>query len=342
MSEQCPGCHKSYTDVKAHLERQPLCNQWIELNRKCPIAQFVNNQYLQKGDEKHNDEFICSTCNKSFSNLGNLNKHLNNNITCKKWNDYNELKTIKDYDSEYYTVDNPSEVKFITRLDLNNNDVPQTCNDTPKYFVESKSIQNIKLTRSSENTIASGKNQWLQESVLVGIPTVSEKMYKHIYNEEFVAPKYKLNHIIWNVFLIDKLFPLSDEIIKENNVGHIFAILPDEKEYDEHVKICVDHTVMEYHGHEMTMDVKLYDKCIVMMEALRKERINVFVFCNNGYQRSLPFLCYYLTKHHSDEVPSIEKAIDIILPQVDKENYAKERGKIIKSIEILFKVNGIS
>jgi hypothetical protein len=43
---------------------------------------------------------------------------------------------------------------------------------------------------------------------------------------------------------------------------------------------------------------------------------NVLVFCNNGYQRSIPFLVYYLTNYHSDEVPSIEKAVELILSQL--------------------------
>lgn len=35
--------------------------------------------------------------------------------------------------------------------------------------------------------------------------------------------------------------------------------------------------------------------------------------------------------HHADEVPNVEKAIDIILPQVDKAHYATLRDKYIDS-----------
>ena len=53
-------------------------------------------------------------------------------------------------------------------------------------------------------------------------------------------------------------------------------------------------------------------------------RRNTIVLCNNGFQRSLPFLCYYLVNYHSDEVPDLDKALDIILPQVSKEAYSEK------------------
>ena len=246
---ECKACGRSYgykDSLKKHYARQPLCEKWLDnkkLNTK--VVEYVNEHWSEEKEHQTN----CQICNKSFSNIGNLNRHMNENVICKKWEKY--------------------------------------------YNIES------------------------------------------IY-EEFIAPKYKLNHIIWNVFLIDKELELTDEIIKENNIGYIIALLPDEKVYYEKVKVNVPHTIMTYEGHNPILDVEKFDIECNKIEEYRKERKNIFVFCNNGYQRSIPFLCHYLTKFHNDEVPTIEKAIDIILPQVDKDNYSTLRNKYIENMELLF------
>ena len=59
------------------------------------------------------------------------------------------------------------------------------------------------------------------------------------------------------------------------------------------------------------------------------------MYCNSGYQRSIPFLCYYLLKYHSNEAPNIEKAIELILPQIDRANYAQTKEKYIESMTTL-------
>ena len=153
-------------------------------------------------------------------------------------------------------------------------------------------------------------------------------------------------HIIWNVYLIDKEFiktqPMQ-EIIKDNNISYVLAILPknDESDPDNHTRGClqelgVKHDVMQYEGHDMHIDMDEFQRQCDVIEEYRGKRENVFVFCNNGYQRSIPFLTYYLWKHHNDEIPDIPRAIDVILPQVDKANYTELRNKYIESMNQLF------
>jgi hypothetical protein len=160
------------------------------------------------------------------------------------------------------------------------------------------------------------------------------------YYEQFEAPAYELCHIIWNIYVIDKSFaalPNFKDIIEENNVKYILAILPDKETYSENVKVDLDHDIMIYKDHSLnSFDTEQFDKHIKKIEELRKERNNTFVFCNNGYQRSIPFLCYYLVKYRSDEVPTIDRAIDIILPQIDKGLYATKRNEYIEKIKMLF------
>jgi hypothetical protein len=94
---------------------------------------------------------------------------------------------------------------------------------------------------------------------------------------------------------------------------------------------------MSYEGHTMDINPKQFDEQCNIIEEYRKTRDNVFIFCNNGYQRSIPFLTYYLCHHHADEIHSIEVAVDTILAQVDKKNYAKIRDTYVQSMHDLFK-----
>jgi hypothetical protein len=159
-------------------------------------------------------------------------------------------------------------------------------------------------------------------------------------HDEFESPAYSLCHIIWNVFLIDREMasrPDFVKIVEENNVKHIVAILPEADLYEACVKAPrVSHSVIEYEGHDTALHVDAFEEQCTLIEAHRRERGNVFVFCNNGYQRSIPFLCYYLTRFHAEEVPTVEQAIEIILPQVDKANFAALRAPLVASVKALF------
>ena len=256
---QCAACNKWYSSIynlQKHYKRQPLCSEWIELNPG--IKDYVDDKFqLPCSDSDAKDlERKCFICNTKFSNVGNLNRHLDSSLICSKWSMYKELKPLETYISRH---------------------------------------------------------------------------------EEFVAPAYSLCHIIWNLFVIDKEFaalPNFPEILAENNVKYIVAILPDVDAYK--IAIDVDHHVLLYRDHEATLDVIEFDKQCHKIEEYRKERGNIFIYCNSGYQRSIPFLCYYLLHFHPNEAPSIEKAIDLILPQVDRENYAKTRGSYIENMKVLF------
>lgn len=156
----------------------------------------------------------------------------------------------------------------------------------------------------------------------------------------FEPCKDKLIHIIWNLLLIDKTTDITPELIKNNNIGYIIAILPEEKIYQENVKnIDIPHHTIEYgNSHEINITdniKKQYEEQGKIIDKLSKgDRKNVFIFCNNGYQRSLPFICYYLIKYHPDEVPNLDKALDIILPQIDKTLY-NEKDKYLRNIQKL-------
>lgn len=270
---ECGACNKLYSSkhcLKKHHQRQPLCAEWLKL--KPSLKSYVNNKLMLPHDAGFHEN-KCGICGTMFSNKGNLNRHLDNSLVCRKWLVYEDAQQLQAY-----------------------------INTIPTAYPDPE--------QTEDSTFAT-----------------------------FEAPAYSLCHIIWNVFVIDKELAKKQDmsqIVKDNNIGYVLAILPDEKEYPSDLAF-VPHEVMAYEGHTPTLNVADFDKQCALIEEHRKNRVNVFVFCNNGYQRTIPFLTYYLTRFHGDEVPTIERAMDLILPQVDKANYASIRDGYVRDITELFK-----
>jgi hypothetical protein len=257
---RCRACSKDYASIQGlakHLQRQPLCADWIGLVPG--IKDYVDEKL--GGEEERAESTKCTVCNTTFANVGILNRHMDASIICRKWSMHQELEPFDAY-----------------------------------------------MQRNEEN-------------------------------EAFVTPAYSLCHIIWNVFLMDKEYatlPNFEEIVAENNIRYVIALLPDEAVFAEKVKMAIDHEVLVYTDHDTALDLAGFDRQCAKIEECRKRRENVFVFCNNGYQRSIPFLCYYLMKYHPSEAPDVPRALDLILPQVDKANYATIRDGYVESMTALF------
>lgn len=159
--------------------------------------------------------------------------------------------------------------------------------------------------------------------------------------EEFVPqPPSSIHHIIWNVVITDKLTTLTQEIIEQNKINHILAILPDT---DDFLSLNTDipsvpYDVLSYgKNHDTNIDFDIYDKYSKKIDDIAKisDIRNVLIFCNNGFQRSLPFIVYYLNNFHSNEVPTIEKAVELVLSQIDKENYTKIKDDMVINMKKL-------
>jgi hypothetical protein len=288
---KCNACNKQYTssyNLKLHLKRQPLCVEWNELNPT--LKEYIDDKFgpLPMTDEdKKKIDTHCFICNTTFANIGNLNRHLENNTICRKWSMYKDLEPLSTY------IEN-------------------------KVMASGIEMFNIDDLGSSRDNAC---------HTYLGM---------HYDYEPFEYPKYSICHIIWNVYLVDKIMvskPDFEQIVRENDIRYMIAILPDLP--DSNVPFDIDHSVMVYKGHDMEIDTKMFETQCNTIEEYRKKRENIVVYCNSGYQRSIPFLCYYLVKHHGDEVPTIERAIDIILPRIDQGNYDVLRKGMIKHIKLL-------
>ena len=162
-------------------------------------------------------------------------------------------------------------------------------------------------------------------------------MYSSKHSTFEPMPPTQTYHIIWNLLLADKQMKLTQEVLDNEKICHIVAFLPHESNFlklNEEIP-SFPYTVLEYGDtHNTNIDKEQFHKCGEFIDSMAKRegRRNVLVFCNNGYQRSIPFLVYYLTTFHSNEVPTIEKALGIILSQVDKNNYTEILPKFVESV----------
>jgi hypothetical protein len=271
-------------------------------------------------DNKEKRMLACEACKKIYSTPYNLKKHLKRQPMCEKW--MNLQPGLKDFiDHKFIIISKEGQHEPVQNT---------TCTACNTCF---SNVGN--LNRHLATSLVCSK--WEMYNELEPITGYMGKAYS-----EFDAPAYSLIHIIWNVYLIDKEFLMKKSaeemkgLLKENNVKYIIAILPTEAPSSILDVLGIDYHVMTYDGHNPILDETAFDAQCQKIEEYRSRRENVFVFCNNGYQRSLPFLTYYLYKHHHDEVPTIDRAIDIILPQVDKKNYSGTRDKYINSMNLLF------
>lgn len=253
----------------------------------------------------------CDACNKHYSSKYNLAKHHKRQPLCLQWMELNP--GIKDY------IDDKFQLPLDDVVDLET-----------KCFICNTVFANIgNLNRHLDHSTICSKWSMYKE-----LEPLQAYVNKPIL-EEFIAPKHRLCHIIWNLFLIDKDLKDIPEIIQENNIQYVIGLFPDNTVYDKTFPEGIDHHVMLYKDHTTEINKKDFDEQCLKIESYREKRANIFICCNNGYQRSIPFLCYYLTRYHPNEVQTIEKAIDLILPQVDKNNYANLKDSYVFSTELL-------
>lgn len=272
----------------------------------------------------------CKSCQRTYNcqNLGpveTLNQHLQRNLSCKKWMDF------LDSDDKFA---NSIQIKLNNEktIHLNKINSKTKCTFCDKEYCNSgnltKHLINYPLCNRfhNYNIIKS----WFDNNDFDTVPNT--------------VPS-SLIHIIWNLFLTDKIsFSKQDTQaqLKDNNISYIICILPDKLSQSEFLPLLQIDTIT-YDDHEPVLNDKileLYKKCYEKIMVLQKERKNTLLFCNNGYQRSLPFLCYYLINYHTQEVPNLDRALEIILSQVDKLNYLKIKDETKKSLYNLLDETG--
>ncbi len=311
----CPSCQKIYdigpeetheNVLDAHYGRNNLCKKWNDL--------LTSNDTLAKNiqflvNNKHSEsENACYICNKTYSNPGNLNKHLKNNPECLKhnlWSKYSGNMPVEGYNPE---------------------------KENPKFELPIIDWVNTIRVRSPKE-IEQSKN-------MINFYDSNDSMFGE-------APDHndsKLFHIIWSLYLTDKESVKDNEAlqkeIKKNGIHYIMSITPCTTVVDN-----IDNDNIVYKGHDPVIsneEFENFNKCIDKIDNYRTSRKNTLIYCNNGYQRSLPFICYYLISRHGDEVPNLDKALDICLSQIDAANYMTIKEGTKKALMLIKKEDGTS
>lgn len=266
---------------------------------------------------------ICDACGKQYSNKYNLKKHWTRQPLCEQW--INMKPGLKDYVDDKFDVceteSNSRTEDSALKLDLDGTQC-RVCNE------QFANVGNL--------------NRHLHSNLICQKWSLYNEMKPISLYATFEAPKNKICHIIWNVFLVDKETIMNDnfpQLVVDENITYVIGIvketlLPSIELVQTKVP-NVQFNSLLYKGHSLAIDWEQYDSICNIIEENRAKRENVLVFCNSGYQRSLPLIVYYLIKTHPDEIPCIEKAIDMILSQVDKENFVNVKEDYVRLVEDL-------
>jgi hypothetical protein len=132
-----------------------------------------------------------------------------------------------------------------------------------------------------------------------------------------------VRHVIWNVLLADKSAPPSPQAVAALNIALVVAIVP-RADAVPALPPGPELLVLAYgdeHEPVLSADtLAAWDAAGARVDALARAtpapgatcRPHALVFCNAGFQRSVPFLVRYLTRFHAEEAPTVGAALDLV------------------------------
>jgi hypothetical protein len=115
----CPSCNEKIiyeedptSNYDKHLLSNPNCVKWAEYMTN-PEAKTIDRIVTLL--QNKSIESICKTCNNSYSNIGNYNKHIKNNPICLKLEIYNTTKNnpLKNIITDHLKKNNINEMEDI-------------------------------------------------------------------------------------------------------------------------------------------------------------------------------------------------------------------------------------
>ena len=275
---------------------------------------------------------VCVACEKKFKTEKYLHQHTLRSEICRKW-------------ISYLNVPKPTfDSKVIERIQkVYENIKPIDTNKHQCYSCHKQFSTKSNLNKHIKRNIICQK--WEKYH------TIQERnedynniktCENNIYSSFEPLPQIPMHHIVWNLYLTDKESKI--ESYSKHNIDYVICIMPKENflyyTYDTEKEKTKFYN-LSYNDHKQTFeDTELqgYEKMCMKLLELQKKRKNALIVCNNGYQRSLPFICYYLIKYHNEEYPTVEKTIELILSQVDRNNMSL-KDKYVKCLKKLNFIN---
>jgi hypothetical protein len=341
--EPCNWCYSFVANLEEHLE----------LSQKCVDRKKHADERIEKQSR------ICKACDREYSNVGNLNKHLKSNVICQKWIDSNNIFSVRgrvvdnntigiiqnNYESainfkQFQDGDHGCKAcgkKFTTHANINrhlkNSIVCQKWIDSKQNPVSSDKLHFDVYPKADSNELVDSLDEHYKYNEDMTVNTDTKTSIK------FEAPKDNLIHVIWNLYLCDKYQTIDQELIINNNIGYIIAILPTKEDYQKYIdpQLCKHHVIEYFDNHEDIISddlIKTYENQCGIMEDVRlngtasmkmsgygnKNHRNIVIFCNSGFQRAIPFICYYLLKHHPDEFHSLIAVLHLVLGKMQNKH----------------------
>lgn len=300
--KKCIACEKIYTteDIENHYKRSPLCKSWENYIENGDVYASIINDMCEIIKETKEEEFKC-VCGNFYETKGGYQKHLRTHKECMKKNYYNQLKNKEEKNKSESTSLNLINTYFDKELGKLGSNIFDNIIDKPV-----------------------GSNNY-------------EVQYPFPENTK---NNFDIFHIIWNLYLSDKESIKNDmfeNTLFDLKINYIILIFPEE--YNLNIKdksIKIDTLIYEKNSNIISkIEYKKYNECYDLMERYQKERKNILIICNSGYQRSIPFICKYLITRHQDEVPDLERAINICLSQLDKTNFMNIKNSTITNLKTL-------
>jgi len=90
----CDGCCKNFStnsSLKRHLERSPVCQKWLTLEKEKPkeieptvsFVEYIDN--IKMKFTSNDNKTSCKYCKIVYSTVGNLNKHYKASTVCNRF-----------------------------------------------------------------------------------------------------------------------------------------------------------------------------------------------------------------------------------------------------------------
>lgn len=278
---KCLACEKTYNiDINEHYNRNPTCENWVNMLNGKDYYAKSIQKLLKSSKDIYSN--TCDICSKSYKSRNSFLKHCREHPECKKTKWYNEIKKGAHCESDH---DGVRWMDFEESMHNNNNEHPINFSYSNKAEKQFSLCEKINKTQS-----------------------------------------VKLHNIIWNIYLTDKSYinDLKDGI-NINNIKYLICILPNKtsisinREIVDEMNGNIDYLYYGNNHSSIISNKTLYqfNKCY---DKLQKNKQNTLILCNAGYQRSIPFICYYLLNRYSDEIPCLEKAVELCLTKINKQN----------------------
>jgi hypothetical protein len=307
IEKQCQGCNKFYIDdigVLQHHKRSPLCKEWTALldSDESDHANTIQGMY-------HSDKRLqCLSCKTVYSTMGNLNKHLRNSTVCQKLDTYHvssgedRIFTPGNDGKQQYGVDGvegapwaggtmlPSE--STSTLGMGGYKCPAKgipINQGNIVLIDKTQIDNLpKIAREN------------QFGLIIGmLPNKECVRLEGTIRTDFTYTKPKTKH--------------GSGWVSTDSLVNIMYI-----EYgDIHDTIISDETfVQQGECYQAMKDLPPKPTYTVGMGTPETPRPQAtLLFCNNGFQRSIPFIAKFLLDNGTH--PTLESALSEILSSID-------------------------